>query len=665
MAFLSKRYCIRVFCVTGVLFVVLLCLVAVAGTLRLAAVKNSFLDNLREQFPTYRLRTGAVFFLPPHYLLVKNIYLENSRREAGDAPSRILAALPSAVLRFSLRDYLRDKKISLSLVYLKSLQGSYQDLRRLAGVVRPLSGSPSPEKSSDLTIKLRNAQISLAGEKFEPGKGYLVNMIFHGSQRELKLMGSVSSLPLKGYFPLLAAMRGGGSNKKLTFLLSMERGTDKSRIKELTVKHPRGEGHWQGMWDGHVAELTGYSFWDVRRYDEGDGLFWENMKTSPRRLDPNLFILDVQSIMTLSPDGIRVDTLTFNANTIPVHIQGTLKTQGDPSARFSFLVQSQKLAQFFPGWTSVNGEIESHGLNSRLVSSGDVTLMAQSSAVFPRDTEIRLTLDGVRIKDREGCLGLGMEALTVRFSSGQLHLKDCDMFWNARLNQLDYLYLKGGLYDGQLAGRVWVRKTPDEQLRPYVALDLSNVRLEDSHQDWPGLAPFSGQLSGRYFARLDPKFNGRGNMLVTDGVLNRVRFLEWFSVAFGFEAMKHLRFDTLSFSSIMDETGVHLDRLSLVADRVHIRGNLSLSSQKLVSSRLSVLVDASYIEESPELAQLLKEKGQDALNYNFEFQLSGPAEAVNFQWLPSHVKDLIQQRIPDFMERRIERNIDQMIKSSP
>ena len=57
-------------------------------------------------------------------------------------------------------------------------------------------------------------------------------------------------------------------------------------------------------------------------------------------------------------------------------------------------------------------------------------------------------------------------------------------------------------------------------------------------------------------------------------------------------------------------------------------------------------------------------KKEDA-HLNFDFRLSGNIGAVNFQWLPSEVKRQIQGQIPDFIERKIEQNIDDMMAPSP
>ena len=67
------------------------------------------------------------------------------------------------------------------------------------------------------------------------------------------------------------------------------------------------------------------------------------------------------------------------------------------------------------------------------------------------------------------------------------------------------------------------------------------------------------------------------------------------------------------------------------------------------------------------VAQLFDEQGFGSVEQGFgvlgfgalpDFRLSGNVDTMNFQWAPAEVKKKIQTRIPNFSERKIERNID-------
>ncbi len=665
MTFLSKRYCIKVLFAFGATSFLMFCLAVGVGTWRLNITKDFLLSGLNARSPGYRFQSGPGFFLPPNGIIIQDMDIRFFPEKEGESQGRVLARIPTLVLRFSLKRYFFEKKIIFPVIVLKSLRGNYPDLLQVGREFGSFLPAPAGERPAFLTVKVRNARLESVNRGSSPDKGYIINAVFRQNPEQLQLEGRMCAPGFRCRLPLGLASRVLGAPDALSFLLSMDLGKDKSRIKDLMIKHPRGEGHWQGLWDGRTAQVTGYALGDTRRYDGAEGRPLKGWGIPAARWDPNLVILDMHATATVTPAEIRLDTLCFHVNTVPVRVSGGLGTTGDLPTRFSILAQSPKLERFFPGCYSLQGDIQGRVKDRRWIASGLLTVLARPPGASSREVKVALQVEGLHFKDVQRCPGVGVDALTISLPSGDVRLKGVDMFWNARLNNMDYLFFTGQLYSGRFFSRAWFRKDANGNARSFWVLDLQNLHLEDWHQDWQGLSAVSGRLSGRYFLRADPMFTMKGKMLFTDGVLNRVRFLEWFSAAFGFKAMKRLKFDALSLSMVMDPSGVHIDRLSLISDRVHIRGNFSLSAQKMVSSRLSILMDTSYVDQSLELAQLLKEKNPDRLNYNFEFQLSGPLEAVNFQWLPSRVKDLIKKRIPDFIERRIERNVDQMIKSSP
>ncbi|HQO58905.1 MAG TPA: hypothetical protein PLT76_09335 [Candidatus Omnitrophota bacterium] len=662
MAFHLKRYCIKPLLVCGAFIFLLFCLAVGLGTWRLNVLKDLFLTSLHERFPQYHLEAGPVFFLPPNGVIVKNFFIQRTAEQKGKASERILAGVPTTVLRFSVKKYFFEREISFYFFYLRSLRGDYPALLQAWGDLSSFLPSLSGPDRPCFTVKLREARLVSSEEEQDPDRGVNIHVVFRQTQRQLDLKGRLC--PTGGRHCSWGGLvrRVMGYPGDLTFQLAMDLGAGKSRIKDLIIKHPQGEGNWRGLWDGHTAELSGYALWDTRRRDPKEGPLGQGLIPAGR-LDPDLVILDMHGRVKVTPDEILVDGIRFDMNSIPVRISGRIGTRGELSTHFLFQALSPKLEKVLPGCHSIQADIRSHMKRCHWISSGTVTLLARSSWPLPGDTKVELRLSGLHVQDPLHRPGLAVEELTVMCPSGIIHLTGLDMFWNSQLNGIGCLSLTGRMYSGDISSRMWFKKGSDGDVRSFLSWDFQNLRLEDWRQDWPALSPLSGQVSGRYFSRLGPQFSMKGKMLVTDGVLSRVRFLEWFSTAFGFNAMKHLRFDTLFLSVVMDPSGIHFDRLNLNSDGVRIRGNLSLSDKNMVSSRISILMEPFYIKQSLELAQVLREKNPETLNYNFEFQLSGPADAVNFQWLPSEVKALIQKRIPDFIERRIERNIDQMIQA--
>jgi hypothetical protein len=107
---------------------------------------------------------------------------------------------------------------------------------------------------------------------------------------------------------------------------------------------------------------------------------------------------------------------------------------------------------------------------------------------------------------------------------------------------------------------------------------------------------------------------------------------------------------------------MQLEDIRLTSKDVGIDGNFSVDSENLVSSRLLLSLSQDLLRKSPKFRSVLSIFEKEKSSLGFYFQLSGNMNAMNFQWLPSEDKDRIQTRIPDFIERLIERDVDTMMK---
>ena len=106
---------------------------------------------------------------------------------------------------------------------------------------------------------------------------------------------------------------------------------------------------------------------------------------------------------------------------------------------------------------------------------------------------------------------------------------------------------------------------------------------------------------------------------------------------------------------------IQLSDLNLESPTVHLNGDFGVNPEGMVASKLVLGLSQKLLAQSPRLAQILKIFPDDMPFLDFDFQLSGNIEAMNFQWLSSEIKQKIEQRIPNFIEHRIETQIDQSI----
>ena len=101
--------------------------------------------------------------------------------------------------------------------------------------------------------------------------------------------------------------------------------------------------------------------------------------------------------------------------------------------------------------------------------------------------------------------------------------------------------------------------------------------------------------------------------------------------------------------------------IDLNTNDVKIKGDFTLKKDNGVDSTISLRFTKDLLMQSSKFRRVLSDF-VDEEELTFGFQLSGWQDAMNFQWLPSNTKQRIQSRIPDFIERRIERAVDQKFK---
>src|SRR3989338_7250223 len=151
------------------------------------------------------------------------------------------------------------------------------------------------------------------------------------------------------------------------------------------------------------------------------------------------------------------------------------------------------------------------------------------------------------------------------------------------------------------------------------------------------------------------------------GMTSGYAFLDWLGDTFAAPSVKNLNFYNSSFKFLVTRKNEGLSEIIFKSRLLGLKGYYLVDKDNMVSSKMSVTFSRSLTKESSKMRTVfgLYDKTMPAIT--FDFQLSGNENALNFQWLPSEAKRKIQDRIPNFIERGIERKIDAMMdtQSSP
>jgi hypothetical protein len=192
------------------------------------------------------------------------------------------------------------------------------------------------------------------------------------------------------------------------------------------------------------------------------------------------------------------------------------------------------------------------------------------------------------------------------------------------------------------------------------------VGLNASHLE-ELLVHFS-KIRGRLFSQInfsnDPRIELHGSIQLKDGQIRDFAFLKWLSESFSMDNVIQIDFQKASTAFSVTDEGAGIQDIWLEAKDVKIQGFFQVDQRSLVSSVLSLSFSRPFLQESPKLRPVVRMLDPQEDLYDFLFRLSGNQHAMNFQWIDSPVKSAIAQRVPDFIERIIERKIDRQTAGS-
>ncbi|MCK5493186.1 MAG: hypothetical protein KAJ14_08755, partial [Candidatus Omnitrophica bacterium] len=153
-----------------------------------------------------------------------------------------------------------------------------------------------------------------------------------------------------------------------------------------------------------------------------------------------------------------------------------------------------------------------------------------------------------------------------------------------------------------------------------------------------------------------------GTIIVRDGTLSNLQFLDWLSKFFKIPQLNQIDFSDISANFLVNNDIASLQNISLTSEDVGVGGYFRLYDNQLINSRLSLFFSREVLEASPRFKLILKLLGKDFTDLGFDFQLSGLLHDINFKWLDSYFKKRVRDSIPDFIERGLERKIDNIIQ---
>lgn len=677
--------CLRKYLTKAVLFLFFIIFLisasaAIVCNIILAKSKNTILEASNQYF-SQKVSIGSLLYLPPCFIVIT----DTSMAEASEKKENIIS-VPQAWIRLSFLELIARRRAVISGI---SLYGLKADYPRLSGFLKE-----NFERTMEFIKHLpkQDVKISIKEAEFWPaqndnGAGYAAANFF------LKIRGnSVSARgAVSRNYRGTSLLRRGSEIKRpeagvpLRFVFKGVLADSGISIENLELTRENIYAKFWGDSAGNILSLNGFGFANTL-FTFRDGYAGAAFNVAGRIKDAlagrapprypaidlskvNLYILDINCRINLLPARLRIERLSFSLNNNPVSIQGSIlfsRPVGIGLAISSNQDESGKAQA--ENLKKVDLRLQGVLENSAFIGNGMLSLdfMKKKKASPPLE-RLKLGFKGLTLNSSGyprlelSLKGLSLFCLTES-NAYRMFLDGMNATVYLRNEKSKFIEFNSKLYGGSING--WGRVDLDT-FPPHVssAVRFRGVDANRLEGLLVHLSKVYGRMYGQAYFSSYPRLILNGGMVVENGYLRDFEFFKWLSETFSLPSLRKIDFTKLSSNFTVNDEGAGLRELKLGSQDVNLSGYFKLGADDLVSSKLSLALSRELLKESPKFAPLLRLADPGPASLAFNFQLSGVLDAMNFQWLSSDFKKDVQDAIPGFIERKIERSVEDLIES--
>lgn len=677
--------CLRKYLTKAALFLFLIILLisasaAIVCNIILARSKNTILEASNKYF-SQKVSIRNLLYLPPCFIVIT----DTSMAEASEKKENIIS-VPQAWIRLSLTELIARRRAVISGI---SLYGLKADYPRLSGFLKE-----NFERIMDFIKHLpkQDVKISIKEAEFWPaqndnGAGYTAASFF------LKIRGnSVSARgAVSRNYRGTSLLRRGSEIKRpeagvpLRFVFKGVLAQGGISIENLELTRENLYAKFWGDSTGNILRLNGFGFANTL-FTVRDGYARAAFNVAGRIKDAlagraaprypaidlskvNLYILDINCRINLLFPRVLIERLSFSLNNNPVSIKGSISFSqpvGIGLAISSNQAESGKAAA--ENLKKVDLRFQGVLENSVFIGNGMLSLdfMKKKKASPPLE-RLKLGFKGLALNPsgyprlKLSLKGLSLFCLTES-NAYRMFLDGMNATVYLQNEKSKFIEFNSKLYGGSING--WGRVGLDT-FPPHVssAVRFRGVDANRLEGLLVHLSKVYGRMYGQAYFSSYPRLILNGGMVVENGYLRDFEFFKWLSETFTLPSLRKIDFTKLSSNFTVNDEGAGLRELKLGSQDVNLSGYFKLGADDLVSSKLSLALSRELLKESPKFAPLLRLADSGPASLAFNFQLSGVLDAMNFQWLSSDFKKDVQDAIPGFIERKIERSVEDLIES--
>ncbi|MGE5308206.1 MAG: hypothetical protein ACM3OC_03905 [Deltaproteobacteria bacterium] len=636
----------------------------------LAVAKKNLIDRINQQAAPLKLACHDIYFVPPNFLYISNAVITDGKDTMMVIPKiRMDVSIPELFSkRFAVSDVHLFKPGLCVVPITEFVRQNTVRVQQLLAAIQSSCGSFSANGirvfdsvgrgTSDIKLSFREGLFKGRGSfsiprTFMPFKDLEQVRLLMASSADWDIAGSfsltkltVDKLELRGK-RFSAHIWGEASKDDLIchgFLLV-------NRLSDFLPVISIEQKPWYLLLDDQLSSFLG-----VKKAEQ-QGQSWAEI-ASGNGLD--LVELDCR----LGLDLPRVDLKRFSlvCNNLPLNLKGSLffnkQFSFDMIFASSLLSRGPGLPYLVNGW--MKGRLEGKGLRSD--GEIDVNFRQKADGYAPREVRVGFTDALCRLEDYRFYLSTKEARCSVLQNEERRSFRFDDLRLLAYLGAPRYKFFD--MYGRYASGIVRGNARLDMKHLPGGMVGVVTLKGAQAQQ-MAGLDDYFQRLTGPVDAAM--KFNCdparmAGSMMMGKGTLKDMDFFVWLENFFHIPGIGRIDFDSIQTDFWVEKDGFGFLDLSLISNKCDVSGDYGIRNGRM-RGKLTLALARSQLQGSKKFIPLLKIIDRSRQRLNFAFQLSGRLEKLNFLWLQSDFKRELENAIPGFVERKIQRDVERMINS--
>lgn len=646
----------------------------------LAKQKNGIEQEFSRQFKQ-KISIGSFKYFPPNFLILDNVSISND----ASSKNNLSSSIKKVELTFSLSNLINKKAFIITGLSLLDPQIDFPSIPQINLIEYFFSVCADIKQFIVALSPLVDQSIS----KFNIKRG---NLSFPESIRPLKNI-SINTFEInkKG----LIASKGAANLEAFSFESGASQSPNPNSVDYDFSGHFAERGivvdglklkkanFYSKLWgdlDNEIVALKGFAFFgnfsdylasgdykgtdivaklkNIVPHNQDSGVIWLSSFG-------NFNIYNFDCSLKFDPSSITIDNLSFYLNNTPFFLNGKMSFSQKTSINLKLIfyrnVSSNPLKERSKFETELKGELDKGRFSGNV--SFDYPLEINNKIVSETiKTDFK---DLILFLTKDKHIKISFKAADFYYNSAEtsrkFNLRKFGALCTYKNKNLKFVY-GALLYDGIMKGSGVIdsRSIP---FKRFLGITIKKVSVGEIVPVINYLSPFSGKVDANIDIRNWPQSHIAGNVSLNEGTVENLKFLTWFEQFFGSQLFKRIDFQNLSMKFLFNDKRSDFTAIKLKGKNINLEGDYSLYEKGLVSGKFFMSLSQNSLKDSEKFKPLFRIIGRDMPVIDFDFQLSGLSGAMNFKWLESDFKKRLEKSLPGFVERGIEKKVEEAIHS--